>query len=364
MDELAVRAILARTPGLKSCHVEALVRTADGDIGRVLDSSTRSCTELPPRTASFLASPDRRALQDDLIWAAESGARLLLSTDCAYPELLRHIPNPPPVLFVLGDPTVLAGVQLAMVGARHPTPVGRRTAYRFARLFAQAGLTVTSGLAVGIDAASHEGALSGGGITIAVCATGLDRIYPTQHGPLAARIRARGALISEFPPRTPPYARNFPQRNRLISGLARGTLVIEAARRSGSLITARHAADQGREVFALPGSIYNTLASGCHKLIRDGAALVEEPLEVLAALKIPLPEEVLVQGTNHADTAPALDKEYEMLLDAVGFEPATLDVLAARTGFPGESIASMLLILELEGQIAPCAGGRYSRIPR
>jgi DNA processing protein len=250
-----------------------------------------------------------------------------------------------------------------MVGSRNPTPAGRTNARNFAAYFARVGLTITSGLAVGIDAASHEGALLGGGLTVAVCGTGLDQVYPTQHAGLAARIREHGALVSEFPPRTPPRRVNFPQRNRLISGLSVGTLVVEAARESGSLITARLAAEQGREVFAIPGSIHSPLSRGCHKLIREGAKLVEDAADVLSELKFSLSKEALASSPGPVGKLPALDKEYEMLLDALGFEAATIDVLVERTGLPGESIASMLLILELEGRVAPHPGGRYGRVP-
>jgi DNA processing protein len=222
---------------------------------------------------------------------------------------------------------------------------------------------VTSGLALGIDAACHEGALEGGGLTVAVCATGLDRVYPAEHAGLAARIRARGALVSEFPPRTAPLRQNFPRRNRIISGLSLGTLVIEAARESGSLITARHALEQGREVFAIPGSIHSPLSRGCHQLIRQGAKLVEEAGDVLSELRISLPKETLTAQRSLPLERDELDKEYEMLLDALGFEPATIDVLVARTRLGLEQIASMLLILELKGRVAALPGGRYGRIP-
>ncbi|MGC1729279.1 MAG: DNA-processing protein DprA, partial [Steroidobacteraceae bacterium] len=220
-----------------------------------------------------------------------------------------------------------------------------------------------SGLALGIDAASHEGALRGGGATIAVCATGLDRVYPADHAQLAARIRAGGALVSEFPPGTAPLRGNFPLRNRIISGLSLGTLVVEAGRQSGALITARLALEAGRDVFAIPGSIHSPQSHGCHQLIRDGARLVEAAGDVWTELNIPVRKEPLTSAAAPADSAPELDKEYEMLLDALGFEPATIDALVARTDLPTESIASMLLILELEGRIQALPGGRYGRVP-
>jgi DNA processing protein len=269
----------------------------------------------------------------------------------------------PAALYVQGSVAALSSPQLAMVGSRSPTPAGRATAREFAAWFSRAGLTVTSGLAVGIDAASHEGALAGGGVTIAVYATGLDRVYPAEHTALARRIRAQGALVSEFPPRTPPLRGHFPRRNRLIAGLSLGTLVVEAARHSGSLITARHAGEAGREVFAIPGSIHSPLSRGCHQLIKDGAKLVEEAADVLSELNFSLRKEAVTMSKPESRKPRELDKEYEMLLDAVGFEPATIDVLVARTHLPGESVASMLLILELEGRVAALPGGRYGRLP-
>ena len=233
---------------------------------------------------------------------------------------------------MLGSVAALHSPQLAIVGSRTPTPSGRRNARDFAASVARAGLTITSGLAVGVDAASHAGTLHVGGVTIAVLGTGLDAVYPLENADLALRIRDQGALVSEFPPRTKPAARNFPQRNRIISGLSCGTLVVEATCRSGSLITARLAAEQGRDVFAIPGSIHSPLSRGCHKLIREGAILVEEPAEVLSEIQLLFPGQGVRRSTQVREQATPLDKEYEMLLDALGFEPATLDELIERTG--------------------------------
>jgi DNA processing protein len=226
---------------------------------------------------------------------------------------------------------------------------------------------VTSGLAKGIDAASHEGALAAGGRSIAVCGTGLDRVYPAAHLELAARIAAQGACVSEFPPGTAAIAANFPRRNRIISGLARGTLVVEAARDSGSLITARRALEQGREVFAIPGSIQSPLSAGCHELIRDGARLVSHPGEVVSELGIPiekitLSKQLLTIAPDPPDAGHPLDKAAEMLLDALGFEPASIDDLVDRTGLTPGSLASVLLILELDRRIEPRPGGLFCRV--
>jgi DNA processing protein len=367
MDSLRAAAIFARTSSLTAEQVRALVdATGSLESAASIGSRVPAGVELAPASRAFLAAPDDATIDADLQWLESSGARLVPVTSADYPPLLARISRGPPVLYVLGDVAALASPQLAMVGSRSPTASGRSTARDFASFFARAGLTITSGLALGIDAASHEGALLGNGQTVAVCGCGLDTVYPRQNTALAARIREHGALVSEFPPRTPPLPPHFPQRNRIISGLSFGTLVVEAARHSGSLITAQHALEQGREVFAIPGSIHNPLARGCHKLIREGAKLVESADDVLSEVQNFLGVQPLASASATADGGPAngpvLDKEYEILLDALGFEPASIDVLVSRTGFPSESVASMLLILELQGRIKPHAGGRYGRI--
>jgi DNA processing protein len=362
MDRQAVCAVLARAPALRAHHVNALVAAVGGDLTRSIGLEAVNRVELPRGSGSRLLYPDTTLLAEDLRWIERSGAHLLASTEPGFPPQLLQLPDAPAVVFVLGDPRALLTPQLAMVGSRHASTAGRRRAHGFARYLVKAGLTITSGLALGIDAASHEGALRDGGATIAVCGTGLDIIYPTQHHDLARRICGNGALLSEFPPATPPLRMNFPRRNRLISALSCGTVVVEAALQSGSLITARHAMQLGRAVFAIPGAPNDAGSRGCHQLIRDGAALVESPSEVLLRLKIPLPNEGVVGPGAQPGARGAMDKGYEMLLDAVGFEPATVDVIALRTGLTGEAIASMLLALELEGHVAPYPGGRFGRI--
>lgn len=367
MDALAARALIARTPGLTAESMAALFAFANGDLTDVPRAARTAGIELPPGGRSFLIAPDERALAADRTWLEESRAAIVLATDADYPPLLKQVPGAPAALYVLGSVGCLSSPQLAMVGSRSPTPAGIATAREFAAWFARAGLTVTSGLALGIDAASHEGALRGDGASIAVFGTGLDRVYPSAHRELAARIGSSGALVSEFPPGTAPLPKNFPQRNRIIAGLSLGTLVVEATRRSGSLITARLAGEAGREVFAIPGSIHSPLSRGCHQLIKQGARLVEEANDVLSELKFSVSKEPLTElrteAMRHAEGGVRLDKEYEMLLDALGFEPATIDSLVARTELPNESIASMLLILELEGRVAALPGGRFGRIP-
>jgi DNA processing protein len=362
METTKVRAMLARTPGLTAEHVRALFAATGNESCLDCPAQVLRRVGIPPAARAFLSAPNEAELLCDLRWIESSGAQLVLCTDAAYPPMLAQTAGAPAVLFVLGSIEALHSPQLAMVGARNPTAAGRKTAREFAAWFARCGLTITSGLAVGVDAASHEGALLVDGVTVAVFGTGLDAVYPAENARLAARIREKGALVSEFPPRTEPSKRNFPRRNRIISGLSHGTLVVEATRRSGSLITARCAGEQGREVFAIPGSIHSPLSRGCHKLIREGAKLVEAADDVLSELQIPLRGQRVMGTRGAAKGVTPLDKEYEMLLDALGFEPVTIDVLIERTGLPGESLVSMLLILELEGCVAALPGGRYDRI--
>jgi DNA processing protein len=359
--------LAARAPGLDATALTRLAAESP-DLALLEQPQPELLARLglTARAITSLLSPDESRIAADLRWLDDSGCHLLACTSRDYPDLLRHSPDAPPVLFVRGNAAVLNEPQLAMVGSRNPTAGGRATARRFAASFARLGLCITSGMALGIDAACHEGALDSDGITVAVLAHGLDVIYPAVHQALAERILASGALVSEFPPGTAPLAAHFPQRNRIIAGLSHGTLVVEAARDSGSLITARLAGVAGREVFAIPGSIHNPLARGCHQLIRQGARLVEEVDDVLAELNISLSAQLLA-GSSAApagttDAGAALDKEYKILLDALAFEPASVDSLIERTGMNSESIASMLLILELDGHVAPHPGGRYSRM--
>ena len=360
-------ALAARTPGLDAAGLQAIARADECfELLERPDPGALAQLGLTTSAIAWLAEPDAAGIDADLRWLESSGCSLLAATDPGYPELLRLSPGAPAVLYVRGNAAALLEPQIAMVGSRNPTAGGRATARDFAASFARLGLTVTSGLALGIDAACHEGALAGGGFTVAVLGCGLDVVYPRENTALADRVAASGALISEFPPGTPALKEHFPQRNRIIAGLAHGTVVVEAAQRSGSLITARLAGAAGREVFALPGSIHNPLARGCHELIRQGAKLVERVEDVLAELKISLAHQILASPSRSTPgipgAGPVLDKEYKILLDALAFEPASVDSLIERTGLNSESIASMLLILELDGHVAPHPGGRYSRM--
>lgn len=312
----------------------------------------------------LLAGPDEKALKSELEWLGEPGHHLLTWPDSDYPVLLREIPDPPLVLYIVGERRLLSRPQLAVVGSRNPTPMGRENAHAFAKSLAGAGLVVTSGLALGVDGAAHRGALEAGGQTIAVAGTGLDRVYPARHRDLAHEIvKHGGALVSEFSLGTPPLPENFPIRNRLISGLSLGTLVVEAALQSGSLITARLAVEQGREVFAIPGSIHSPQARGCHALIRQGAKLVESAQDVLEELDPLLSVAARAMVEN---TAPegSIDPATTTLLKQIGYDPVSIDTLIERSGLTTDAVSSMLLQMELNGLVSSCPGGKVQRITR
>ncbi len=295
-------------------------------------------------------------------WLQDPHHHLIGRGDDGYPELLDQIPGPPKALYVNGNPDVLHLPALAIVGSRNPTQAGTRNAYEFARHLGSCGFCIVSGLAQGIDTAAHRGALDAGAATIAFLGHGIDRVYPAANRELAHLIARNGALVSEFPLGMQPRKELFPQRNRLISGVSLGTLVVEAARRSGSLITARLSGEQGREIFAIPGSIHNPLTRGCHQLIRQGAKLVETADDIVAEL-VPLAGHLLqntVESTPN-DTSPSVDdREYLQLKKFLGHDPIGIDELAGNSGLTIEQVSSMLLILELEGEVESLSGGRYS----
>lgn len=326
---------------------------------------------------------DPAALAPDLLarcrdWLRQPGHQLIGWHDPDYPPLMRKAGSPPLALFVDGDPALLWYPAVAVVGSRSPTAGGRDNARSFSRALVAAGYAVTSGLAAGVDRVAHEAALDAGGLTVAVLGTGPDVPYPQNHAGLMARIAAHGAVVSEHPPGTAARREHFPSRNRILAGLTLGTLVIEAASRSGALITARLAADAGREVFAVPGSIHNPMARGCHRLIRDGAALVESADEVTAALgawagalrgelqrrlgsaERAAPARTGAAGTAAADAGAAGDPTHHRLWQALGHDPSTMDQLTERTGLTAAALSSMLLVMELQGRVA-VEHGRYSR---
>ncbi|MFM8517087.1 MAG: DNA-processing protein DprA [Nevskiaceae bacterium] len=369
-DDLAELCQIARA-GLDAHRLrEALAHT--GNLSELLQRDERGLRALGlPAAATrrlVLGRTQPGPLAADLEALQRHAITLLAAHRPGYPAQLLAIADPPAVLFVRGQAECLLTPQLAIVGSRHPTANGAQTARDFAAHFAALGLPITSGLALGIDTASHAGALDAGGRTIAVCGTGLDLRYPERNAELAERSTLQRALISECPPGTPPYPGHFPQRNRLISGLSLGVLVVEAARRSGSLATARCAGEQGREVFAIPGSIHSSQSQGCHQLLRQGATLVEIAEDVLSELpKIVLnqllgapPPDPTEGGFEHS----RLDNPAEILLDALGFEPTSVDALIASTGLSSTSVASLLLSLELEGRVASDLSGRYFRCAR
>jgi DNA processing protein len=315
------------------------------------------------KEVSKLTKLNWHLVERDLCWAQKTGNRIITIKDPDYPPLLKEIANPPLLLFVCGNLQLLKSPQIAIVGSRNPTPVGLETAFIFAKALAQAGLAITSGFAAGIDAASHKGAALEAGKTIAVMGTGLNKIYPAYHTNLAQKILdSGGVLLSEFPLDAKGAIWHFPLRNRIISGLSMGALVVEATMRSGSLITARLANEQGREVFAIPGSIYNPLARGCHHLIRQGAKLVEQPADILEEFKgFTGLLQAKISSVKNSQGKNKLDREHRKLLDCIGFEITTVDVLVIRTGWLVQQISSMLLELELHGFIKAVAGG-YIRI--
>ncbi len=314
---------------------------------------------LSEKITNALLKPDWETVEQDLKWLEAEHNHLLVYTDPAYPAQLKTIPDPPPVLFVRGNPAILETPQIAIVGSRNPSHQGIQTAEDFAYTLSQQGFTITSGLALGIDTASHQGALKAKGQTLAVAGTGPDRIYPARNKALGVEILENGAIISEFPPGTAARANHFPRRNRIISGLSIGLLVVEAAKQSGSLITARLALEQGREVFAIPGSIHNPLARGCNALIREGAKLVETTQDILEELN-----QFNQQDAHEPETISqsTLDLEQQNLLNLILYSPTSLDKLVQESKLNVEIIASMLLVLELQGFITACPGGGYMRI--
>ena len=322
----------------------------------------RECIDSP--SALVLATPPdghAQRLAATQAWLAAAPDRhVLVLGDHAYPAPLLHNPDPPLLLYLQGDATLLDSPCVAIVGSRQPTAQGRDHAQRFAKALAERGWTIVSGLAAGIDGAAHEGALDGSGRTIAVVGTGLDRVYPPRHRALAHRIAQTGLLVSELCLGTPPLPANFPQRNRIIAGLSRGTLVVEAALRSGSLITARLASEAGREVMAIPGSILAPQSAGCHALIRQGAALVDSPelvAEELGPLDRPSPKPEAAPVASAADDPPD-----DPILAVLGHDPQSLDTLIDRCGWPAPQLSAHLLTLELDGLIARLPGGLYQRL--
>jgi DNA processing protein len=368
-DEVFAWMALSRAPALNVSILSAAFERLGGIAGFIESSDeARHSAGIPVAARQYLQSAQGSPNTLEQAWLKGPGHEIVAFTDARYPASLRGLERCPIALYVAGDAQVLNDPQLAIVGSRNPTAAGRDTAFEFAESLAACGLAITSGLAEGIDSAAHRGALAAQGITLAVLGNGVDRIYPRSNQRLSEEISFRGAVISEFPLGTPPRRENFPQRNRIIAAMSMGTLVVEAARRSGSLITARLAGDQNRELFAVPGSIHNPLSRGCHELIRQGAKLTETVADILSELNFSAfferARRVPGSPDSAAELAAGMDKEHKILLDALGFDPADLDMLVVRTGFKAEAVSSMMLILELEGHVQAAPGGRYSRVVR
>ena len=356
---------LTLTPGIGAAAIRGMLR----QFGLPQNVIDRKPSELaayvaPGELQSMASAQVRDAVARALAWAAAPGHFIVTLADGAYPRALLEIPDPPSLLYAAGRLELLQRPSLAIVGSRNATAQGESNAESFAKAFSDAGLTIVSGLAMGIDAAAHCGGLAGPGSTIAVLGTGIDVTYPRRNAQLAAQIAGRGLLVSEFPLGTAPAAHNFPKRNRLISGLARGCLVVEAASASGSLITARTAADQGREVFAIPGSIHSPLSRGCHALIKSGAKLVESAEDVLDELS------GFRRSGYASTTADATQRDSEQpaagsgLLAHMGHDPVDIDALCTRAGMTAKQVSSELLRLELDGRVAALPGGLYQRLEK
>ncbi len=318
---------------------------------------------LKPDAIKSIKFPAWQFIEQELTWTRETNHHILTLSDPQYPFLLKEIADPPPILYIKGNPTCLSLPQIAIVGSRNPTCTGKEIAHQFAYHLAQSGICITSGLALGIDTASHQGALQDNQPTIAILGSGFDHIYPKSNQKLAEKITEKGALVSEFAIHSAPIAGHFPRRNRIISGLSMGTLVVEATVRSGSLITANFAAEQGREVFAIPGSIHNPQSRGCHALIRQGAKLIENMAEILE--EIPLlntkpndeKQKNSIPTTNHQHPLEKLAEDEQKLLECIGYEPTCVDQMVERSDFSAAKVSSILLILELHGYICAVPGG-------
>ncbi len=365
-DELVDWLILGHAPGLSTNQLHVLLdRFGGAQQVRSCQRGILSELNLSSKTIDYIHQSELPAeIEQALDWSKEKNQKIIPFSAPEYPQQLKTIAAPPHLLYARGNAALLNEPQLAIVGTRNPTSGGRENARQFAQHFSSAGLVITSGLALGIDAAAHEGALLNGGATIAVMATGPDRLYPSQHKKLATAILEKnGLLLTEMPLGTQPLPAFFPQRNRIISGLSIGVLVIEAARRSGSLITARLAGEQGREVFAIPGSIHNLQARGCHRLIKQGAKLIESADDILEEIAPQLRQQLaaITPEAPAKTQEPAIDEAHKELLDAIGHDAVTIDQLVERCEMSAKEIASMLLILELEGRVQPEAGGFYSQ---
>ena len=372
--DLLAWAVLARAPGLTAALLSAALQRLHHPSALVAGSETAwEAAGLPAVTRDFLRSGTSSGNTTHgpvslPRWLESPHHELLPFTDARFPSVLKALNDCPIALYVSGKVEALNDPQLAVVGSRHPTAQGRENALLLAQTLSERGLCITSGMAEGVDACAHQGALDAQGATVGILGAGIDVVYPRCNQQLYDRVAQYGTLVSEFPLGEPPRRRNFPRRNRLIAALGVGTLVVEAARRSGSLLTAMLAGAYGRQVFAVPGSIHNPLSRGCHELIKKGAALVEDADDILLKLNFSaffandLPRQTV--STSGLSNTAGMDKDHKILLDALGFDPVDLDSLIVRTGFKPDAVSSMMLILELEGHVQAAPGGRYSRVSR
>ncbi len=363
-DLLADFLHLYHSLGSRHRILPALLDQFSGNPSILLASSTHALKSagLKQSDINQIRSPQHPGVSKDLTWAETDHHYLICFDDDSYPGLLRQISDFPTLLYAAGNPGLLQEPQIAIVGSRNCTPGGTQNAFEFASQLASAGLTITSGMALGIDSAAHRGALQVDANTIAVTGTGLDLIYPRRNLRLAEAILERGLLVSEFPLGTEARPTNFPQRNRIISGLALATLVVEAAERSGSLITARLAAEQGRDVFAVPGSIHNPQTRGCHQLIRDGATITETPLDIAAEISSLIGFVLEQQSNGRGEHSVPLDSAHRNLLEVIGYDPVNCDILVQRSGLTIDKLSSMLLSLEINDLIQSAPGGCFVRI--
>ncbi len=358
---------LLRVPGFGSRTIMQLCEYAGSpELVFKLPPAELESLGVDKNAIEFIASPHWYRVDEDIEWQANNNSHHILTPACEnYPRLLREVVDFPPVIYARGQVTCLDSLQLGVVGTRKPTADGRRLARSFCRQLAEQGIAITSGLAIGIDTVAHQGALEAGGVTLAVMGHGLSEVYPRRNRKLAEQICDSGVLVSEFPLEYRPQPHNFPRRNRIISGMSRGVLVVEAARKSGSLITAQCAVDQGREVFAIPGAIYNPMARGCHSLIREGAKLVEQVVDIVEEIGLvsPVPEAGEIESTGRQPLIKGLDAEAKLLLDNIGNLPAHIDYLVETTGLPTDAVAVNLTKLELQGLIECMPGANYIRKP-
>ncbi|WP_411185798.1 DNA-processing protein DprA [Photobacterium rosenbergii] len=363
MSSLTDWLILASTPQLGGYRIGRLLDRTSPSVLRGLSGREQAELGLTERQRQHIASPPQNRIERCLAWHQQPNQQIIALDSPLYPALLKEIPSPPPLLFVRGEPRWLHEPQLAMVGSRAASIDGLEAAYEFAAAMVAAEYVVTSGLALGVDGRAHYGALKNGGATVAVLGSGLDKVYPAKHRDLAASIVEQGALVSEFWPDEPPRPQNFPRRNRVISGLSVGVLVVEAEEKSGSLITARYALEQGRDVFAIPGAIHNPMSKGCHALIKNGAKLVESPVDIFEDVGV-LTE--CAKSSQLAHNVPHPENEklpFPALLANVGNEATPVDVVAERSGLPVHEVMMQLLELELQGVVAAVPGG-YVRTRR